>query len=109
MGRVIQGPWPGSGQPQRPAGSENHPAGRKRASDTPATDIEFRWRSQFPSTTEARRAAMLAARPRCVDCERPFASNSEPPRDRLCRDCRHTRGLAQEPPPIGEGGPDALF
>lgn len=105
-GDVIRGPWPGSGQ-DRPAGSENHPAGRKRASEAAPRDLEFRWRSKFPSTTEQRRAAMLAAKPRCVDCERLFSTRSKPPRDLLCRDCRKARVLAQEPPPIGED--DHLF
>lgn len=104
-GDVIRGPWPGSGQ-ERPVGSENHPAGRQRASDAAPRDLEFRWRSRFPSTTEQRRAALLAAKPRCVDCERLFAPRVDPPRDLLCRDCRTARALAQEPP-IGED--DRLF
>ena len=108
-GDVIRGPWPGSGE-QRPAGSENHPAGRKRDPKPAPRDLEFRWRSTFPSTTEQRRAALLAAKPRCVDCERPFSTRSTPPRDLLCRDCRTARALAHRTnPPIGEGGDDHLF
>lgn len=107
-GDVIRGPWPGSGE-QRPAGSDNHPAGRKRAHgrrdaapEAPPRDIEFRWRSEFPSTTEQRRAAMLASKPRCLDCDRPFATRQRPPADLICRDCRETRAHvaaeSQEPP-----------
>ncbi|SDU50604.1 hypothetical protein [Gordonia westfalica] len=104
-GDVIRGPWPGSGE-QRPAGSENHPAGRKRArSVAPGArqrDIEFRWRSEFPSTTEERRATVLAGKPRCLDCDRPFNTRQRPPADLICRDCRETRehvaAESQEPP-----------
>lgn len=90
-GDVIRGPWPGSGQ-ERP---ENHPAGRQRASDAAPRDLEFRWRSRFPSTTEQRRAALLAAKPRCQVCDVPFARGYE--KATVCRQCR--RDIERNGPP----------
>ncbi|AVJ48769.1 hypothetical protein SEA_SALLYSPECIAL_21 [Gordonia phage SallySpecial] len=90
-GDVIRGPWPGSGE-DRPVGSQNHPAGRRRGKKKPppaaVPDIEFRWRSEYPSTVEQRRAAALAAKPRCLECDRPFNTRSKPPADLICKDCR---------------------
>ncbi|AWY04770.1 hypothetical protein PQC61_gp24 [Gordonia phage Emperor] len=45
---------------------------------------------------------MLAGKPRCLDCDRPFNTRQRPPADLICRDCRETRehvaAESQEPP-----------
>lgn len=61
-----------------------HPSGRAK-------------RSQFPSSTEERRANILAAKPRCKVCERPFGRNVHPPPDLVCMDCR--RDMRDKGPP----------
>lgn len=65
----------------------DHPAGRKRPAD--------------PSTTEERRANILAGKPRCKVCERPFSPRARPPPDLTCMDCRRDmlhQGPADPPP-----------
>lgn len=96
MGEVIRGPWPA-----RPVGSENHPAGRCSCvpparhvrcavhGDQAQPAVKFRWRSEYPSDVEARRAALLESRPHCPVCERPFPNYLKHlPKDGICRDCR---------------------
>lgn len=58
-------------------------------------------RSQYPSTTEERRANILAGKPRCKCCERPFSPRARPPPDLVCMDCRRDmlhQGPADPPP-----------
>lgn len=82
-----------------------HPAGRKLPAD-PAKAAEAaafvpHWRSQHPSTTEERRANILAGKPRCKVCERPFSPRVRPPPDATCMDCRRDmlhQGPADPPP-----------
>lgn len=67
----------------------DHPAGRKRPTDpTKAAAFVPHRRSQYPSTTEERRANILAGKPRCKCCERPFSPRARPPPDLVCMDCR---------------------
>lgn len=65
----------------------DHPAGRKRR--------------PRPSTTEERRANILAGKPRCKCCERPFSPRARLPPDLVCMDCRRDmlhQGPADPPP-----------
>lgn len=65
----------------------DHPAGRKRPTD--------------PTKTEERRANILAGKPRCKCCERPFSPRARPPPDLVCMDCRRDmlhQGPADPPP-----------
>lgn len=86
------------------ASQASHPAGRKRP--TPAKAVEAaafvpHWRSQYPSTTEERRANILAGKPSCKVCERPFSPRARPPPDLTCMDCRRDmlhQGPADPPP-----------
>lgn len=65
-----------------------------------AESIRFEWRSERPSPTEEKRAAILSSKPECRECGRMFHTKIAPPADLLCRDCRRT-------PPAPEA--DALF
>lgn len=47
-----------------------------------------KWRSKYPSSVEERRAIILAGKPACKVCERPFARRTHPPPDLVCTDCR---------------------
>lgn len=85
MGDVIRGPWPNA----------KHPAGRNRPSSQQGDDVPFKWRSQYPSAVEDRRAALLDARPRCRVCDIPFNPRRYVPRDLICRDCKSE--AAQDP------------
>lgn len=83
----------------------DHPAGRKRPTDpTKAAEAAAfvpHWRSQYPSTTEERRANILAGKPRCKCCERPFSPRARPPPDLVCMGCRRDmlhQGPADPPP-----------
>ncbi|WP_336820200.1 hypothetical protein [Gordonia sp. MMO-8] len=72
MGKVIKGPWPDLPANKR----EWPPPGFKRGGLGSLSD------------TEARRSAILHARPKCSVCEVPFALNIRIPDDRVCRACR---------------------
>lgn len=83
----------------------DHPAGRKRPVDpTKAAEAAAfvpHCRSQYPSSTEERRANILAGKPSCKVCERPFSPRARPPPDLVCMDCRHDmlhQGPADPPP-----------
>lgn len=69
MGEVIRGPWPQ--KPQKPEQERR---------------VTFAWRSRHPSPTEARRDAILAAKPRCQVCDVPFARGYD--KATVCRQCR---------------------
>lgn len=79
-GDVIQGPWP-----QLPANTRKQwpPPGWKLGGLAGLSD------------TEARRAAILAAKV-CRRCEVPFKGT--PPDDRLCVSCRRAETGRTEPP-----------
>lgn len=74
MGKVIKGPWPDL--PANKREREWPPPGFKRGGLGSLSD------------TEARRAAILHARPKCSVCEVPFALNIRIPDNRVCRQCR---------------------
>lgn len=83
----------------------DHPAGRKRPVDrakaAEAAAFVPHWPSAYPSSTEERRANILAGKPHCKCCERPFSPRARPPPDLLCMDCRHDmlhKGPADPPP-----------
>ena len=60
-------------------------------------------RSQFPSSAEERRANILAAKPRCKVCERPWAIGWKAPPDLVCADCR--RDMRDKGPPETDPAP----
>ncbi|ANA87602.1 hypothetical protein PBI_JEANIE_24 [Gordonia phage Jeanie] len=59
--------------------------------------MKFEWRSEHPSTVEENRAGVLANKPRCSLCDRPFHPKYDPPRDLICRDCRDQPPTAPDP------------
>lgn len=59
-----------------------------------APDIRFKWRSDDERTPDDKQSDVLALKPRCKRCGRMFHTRYKPPRDLVCRDCRH------EPPDI---------
>lgn len=76
------------------------PAEREHNAHIAQLDAEAA-RSQYPSTTEERRANILAGKPRCKCCERPFLPRARPPPDLVCMDCRRDmlhQGPADPPP-----------
>lgn len=106
LGNVIPfGRTPAEREHNAHIAQADHPAGRKRPTDpTKAAEAAAfvpHWRSQYPSTTEERRANILAGKPRCKCCERPFSPRARPPPDLVCMDCRRDmlhQGPADPPP-----------
>ncbi|GMV27710.1 MAG: hypothetical protein AMXMBFR58_37410 [Phycisphaerae bacterium] len=60
-------------------------------------DIRFEWRSENPSPTEEKRAAILDTKPSCRKCGAMFHPRYRPPADLLCRECRRHPEVTVEP------------
>lgn len=73
--------------PQHPAAVDRIDTLHLSAARTPA-DIRFEWRSEHPSPTEEKRAAVLDSKPSCRECGTMFHPRYRPPADLLCRECR---------------------
>lgn len=74
MGDVVQGPWPQI--PPNRRHKEWPPPGFKPGGMGHLSDVE------------ARRDAILAARPKCRVCDVIWPRNVRVPEDRVCRQCR---------------------
>ena len=86
MGVVVKGPWP------------EFPANKREAVWPPPG-----WRRgglAGLSDTEARRAEILAAKPKCMTCGVPFHPLADIPKSGLCRKCREVVPPAPDDPSL---------